>query len=320
MFKSTLKRILRKTGYQVVRIPSGHKKQALAQAADHSKNREFAKLIEADPLSADLHLQYALAASEHGQAFLAYAELKTAAFLGADREEVGKNLPLLRRALPDLQYINHNRYFRFTTLANEIYARNGNEAVSVLDVGGGQGQLAAFLPDSYEYCLVEPTVNGISGAKLPFPDHAFDYVLACHVLEHIPVDERRRFLDQMLAKSKRGIIILNPFEGKGTNDSEGLELIVKIIGAEWAKEHLDCSLPKVSDIYGFAADRGLEISVRPNGTVTTTMALVFVDYFAHKSGKILEWEKFNAFFNENYADILDSAEHPTAHLVYLGFP
>jgi 2-polyprenyl-3-methyl-5-hydroxy-6-metoxy-1,4-benzoquinol methylase len=57
--------------------------------------------------------------------------------------------------------------------------------IKVLDVGGGHGQLASFLPEA-SYCLAEPSVNGISGADLPFADRSFDYVVSCHVLEQIP--------------------------------------------------------------------------------------------------------------------------------------
>ena len=42
-------------------------------------------------------------------------------------------------------------------------------AESILDIGGGEGCLSAFIPD-LKYCLVEPTKNGISGLKIPFPE------------------------------------------------------------------------------------------------------------------------------------------------------
>ena len=62
--------------------------------------------------------------------------------------------------------MNHNRYFRFETLSRKVQELAGGETVSVLDVGGGDGELAQFLPQ-VGYFLAEPGVNGISGESLP---------------------------------------------------------------------------------------------------------------------------------------------------------
>lgn len=221
--------------------------------------------------------------------------------------------------MPNLNYMNHNQYYRFTSLADELRERSGKTSISILDVGGGQGQLASFLPDSFTYCLAEPSVNGISGTSLPFPDRGFDYVVSCHVLEHIPVDERREFLDQLLFKSRHGVLLLNPFHVEGSHVFERLKLIFEVTGAEWAKEHLDCTLPKIEEIYDYATERGLNFSRKPNGTLTTSMAFVFMDYFfGIGKGHSEEWRKINVFFNQKYADILDSDKYPTAYLIYLG--
>ena len=92
---------------------------------------------------------------------------KTAEYLGADRREIDKRLDAFKRALPDPLTMNHNQYFRFISLSSEITRRAGGTELSVLDVGGGEGQLAAFIPNA-SYCLAEPNVNGISGTELPF--------------------------------------------------------------------------------------------------------------------------------------------------------
>lgn len=319
MIKSLAKRLLKKAGYQVTRIHQQHTEIPSVQKTVTCEEKEtFVHKIAKDPLNANLHLHYAFDSLERGRFFLAYAELKTAEYLGADRKEFGDHINAFRKAIPDLKCMNHNQYFRFRTLASEIIMRDKRSAVSVLDVGGGQGQLASFLPDAFTYCLVEPTVNGISGTNLSFPDHSFDYVVSCHVLEHIPVDERRYFLDQLLSKAKHGVILLNPFHVEGTYVEERLKLVIEITGAQWAKEHLDCTLPKIEDIKDYATERGLKFCIKPNGTILTTLAFVFLDYFVAKCKFHEDWEKINAFFNQKCPDILDSAEYPTAYLIYLG--
>ena len=278
---------------------------------------DYPARIAADPLNPALHLQNAVAASIGGKPFLAYAELKTAGFLGAAREQVESHQGSFTSALPDLRRISHNQYFRFMSLAAEINSRRGATPVAVLDIGGGQGELAAFIPDA-SYCLAEPRVNGISGESLPFPDHSFDYVVSCHVLEHIARHGRRAFLDQLLSKSRIGVILLNPFIVEGTHVTERLQLLLDVTGAPWAKEHLDCGLPHVSEVQDYAAERDLEFSIRPNGTLTTSLAMAFIEYFASRAGLADDWMKVNTFFNEKYMGILDSPEYPTAYLIYLG--
>ena len=317
MIKSLAKVFLLKAGFHISRIP---KHPSARQATEGQKKESLVREIAEDPLNARLHFQLACDALKMGKHFLAYAELKTAEVLGAEQEQIEKHATAFRRALPNLKIINHNQYFRFTTLATEIIAMANKSTVSILDVGGGQGELAAFLPDDFKYCLVEPSVNGISGTNLPFPNHSFDYVVSCHVLEHILLEERRLFLDQLLSQSKRGVILLNPFHVAGTHVDERLKLVVEITNAQWAKEHLERTLPHIDDIKDYATDRGLQFCAMPNGTLTTTLAFVFLDYFAAKFDFREDWEKITAFFNEKLTGVLNSSDYPTAYLMYLGLP
>ena len=281
-----------------------------------STYEELIHALVRDPLNPSLHIKLADHALRARNAYLAYAELKTARILGIPNSTIEPHLSQVQSLLPSNGAMNHNQYFRFVTLASEIMRRTNGSPASVLDVGGGNGELASFLPDC-SYCLAEPTVNGISGTNLPFDDDSFDFVVSCNVLEHVPIGAREVFLDQLLSKAKQGVILLNPFHVEDTKVEERLRLIIEITGAPWAKEHLECSLPRIDDIREYASKKGLQISVKPNGTMATSLAFVFMDYFAQKAGLESEAMRVARFFNEQYGALLDSADYPNAYIVYI---
>jgi hypothetical protein len=278
--------------------------------------RKWVGALSLDPVNPEFHFDYASEALKFGDAYLAYAEFKTSAFLGGNQEAVNSKLELAGKIIPNPMDMDHNQYFRMKSLADELVKRAEGKKFSVLDVGGGDGKLSTFLPDA-DYCLAEPTINGIAGQNLPFASESFDYVVSCHVLEHIPLEQRDLFLDTLLSKAKQGVILLNPFAVAGSHESARLELIIELTGAEWAKEHLDCALPTLEYMEQFSSSRGVQLSVQPNGTLTTSLALVFASHFAGKAGRTAEMSNVNSFFNANYMDILDSNDYPVAYLLYL---
>lgn len=268
-----------------------------------------------DPLNSDLHWHFALQCCARGDFALAYAEFRTAATLGAevDQERAATAEATLSR-LPGLDFMNHNSYFRFHTLSTKLRSFSKREPCSVLDIGGGRGELAQFLPE-VRYCLAEPAFNGISGLDLPFDDRSFDYVLSCHVLEHIELEKRDAFLDQMWSKASRGMLLLNPFEVPGTHVEERLKLSIDITDSQASKEHLKCKLPKVEAVRRWADSRGVTCTAEPKGTLTAAHALLFLEHVGQTHGLHAELNRINQFYNTKYIDIMDSPRYPGAYLV-----
>jgi 2-polyprenyl-3-methyl-5-hydroxy-6-metoxy-1,4-benzoquinol methylase len=109
-----------------------------------------------------------------------------------------------------LSNIDHNRYYRMKTLSDHVLNLCPSSSCTLLDVGGGDGVFALFVPEA-DYVLADPTTDGISGTELPFTEKSFDVAVACHVLEHIPQNERVQFLDQLCTKARKYVLLLNPF-------------------------------------------------------------------------------------------------------------
>src|SRR5690349_3618983 len=120
MIKGLLEELLRAFELQTNRTVE---QQPLPIPSKHSYGNDLVETLAKDPLNASLHLEYAIEASRTSSPYLAYAELKTAEYLGADRREIATLSEAFRSSLPDPLTMNHNQYFRFISLSSEIIGR-----------------------------------------------------------------------------------------------------------------------------------------------------------------------------------------------------
>jgi len=215
-----------------------------------------------------------------------------------------------------LTKFNSNQYCRIKALADHLHTLIPRTD-SVLDVGGGEGQLALFTPNA-SYVLAEPNINGLSGTALPFLKKTFDACVSCHVLEHIPAAERSQFLEQLSSVARKYVVLQGPFFTPNTSFVEWqqrLQLVMDLTGAEWAEEHLALGLPELEEVVQFSAEHGFGCQIQPNGAGSTNLAMVFVNHYASLAGRSAELEMIYHIFNTHYYRKITHPEIPNDYIV-----
>ena len=172
-----------------------------------------------------------------------------------------------------------------------------------------------FLPKA-NYALAEPTVNGLYGNRDSFPEQTFDIVVSCHVLEHIPEDSKNDFLEGLTSLAKKMVILLGPVADVEPGQAM-TELTYEITKAPWAKEHLDCYLPRLENLARFAEHHGLHYSATPNSHRASVYWMVFAEHYARMAGKSAEFAQIAHFANNYLTETLTSATMPNDYLVIL---
>jgi ubiquinone/menaquinone biosynthesis C-methylase UbiE len=117
----------------------------------------------------------------------------------------------------------YNSVERFCSYAHQLKLITGLNVKSILEVGPGAFLVSdALKRRGYEVttCDFDPELGADITAdvrSLPFPDGAFDLVMACQVLEHLPFNNFTTSLHELQRVSNKYVIISLPCSGLGWN-------------------------------------------------------------------------------------------------------
>lgn len=148
----------------------------------------------------------------------------------------------------NLKNLPWDRYVRLNAAAKAIL---NFRASTVLDVGGYDGAIGYFLPNT-KIDLVDPATTGGSILQLPVADQSYECVIAVDVLEHIEPTSRKTALSELCRVAQKYVILNYPCQ----DSKEAQALALKLTGNSLIREHVDWELPDTNWVLAELYDYG----------------------------------------------------------------
>ena len=138
-------------------------------------------------------------------------------------------------------------FCRHKTVAKLI----GNQEGEVLDVGGGVKGLNRFVKNRVVVSNLKEGDILADGRALPFADNSFSLVTSIDVLEHIPPQDREKFVNELKRVAKKRVILSFPLGTKTHIRAEKeLKDFLEKKGEEvgYLEEHIANGLPTLKEL------------------------------------------------------------------------
>jgi hypothetical protein len=219
--------------------------------------------------------------------------------------------------LLETPFDQYERYKAVQEIAAVLRPHGPEEVLRVLDVGGyfrtmeglDSLPLGSFLPED-EVTVVDtgfcslPNFVQASGTALPFSDGSFDIVVSCDTLEHIPREERGRFVSDMLRVAADYVVIAAPFSQEGRELAERI-VYRYVIGRggthEPLRQHIAEGLPDGAALRDLLASEGLDYCELPGGNLFNWLVMMLVRHYLLDFPKGLSLLRdFDRLYNLNF--------------------
>ncbi len=207
-----------------------------------------------------------------------------------------------------LPFDQHQRYRIIADVIERL--RQDPGPLRILDVGGGEGIIRAFLLEDQLTILDQTGAEGVpnfikgDATALPFEDESFDFVVSADVYEHIPAEARDRYLSELRRTARRGVLLAAPFDSDVVRNAEQLanefHRALHLEDNVWLQEHAENGLPSLDDARRFFETHEDAVTVLPNGYIPHWLAMICLTFYTSKLGGELGGvaEHLNSFYNE----------------------
>lgn len=203
----------------------------------------------------------------------------------------------------DRTLLSFDEYQRLKMVGDLI---NGfkEDGLMILDVGGGMGNLEYFVPN--HKVVVADKLNGIDGIDLPHPDGDFDVSVSIDTFEHVPAEERERFIEELIRVAKDRIYLATP-----TKQAEEAERFIHALTKDpYLEEHIRHGLPDSTELESYLGNTGREYRTYKNGYLGSWFGMLLLRHFGPK--EILPF--INRFYNQNFYG--DDHNAPTYRVIF----
>ncbi|RME06470.1 MAG: hypothetical protein D6812_01625 [Deltaproteobacteria bacterium] len=191
---------------------------------------------------------------------------------------------------PDL-FARHRRVQEIVHLWHPFFT----DRLRILDVGGGDDILRAFLPHA-EIDLLDPARGHHAEGT------GYDVVVSLDTLEHVPPDQRDDLL-RSIRERGRAAIVAAPFQSEGVAACEAL--VDHRLRQDWGlehpflREHRSHGLPKLSETVECLGGEGRRTLVLP-GSFLPAWSFWFLSSFAPIPELTEHWVHLNTRYSEAF--------------------
>lgn len=228
-----------------------------------------------------------------------------------------------------LPFDQYQRYRAVAEVAGAVRAYLSNPRLRVLDVGGFHRTIGghAVLPVAHalpsDRAFVTDLVQGVppnyvraTGTALPFASTAFELVVTCDTLEHVPSSDRSAFVDELLRVASHCVLLVAPFDSEHTSRAERiLREYLAASGREHRPltEHFEHGLPSAQDLRARLSAIGLSSIEFADGYLPNWLAMITICLTFGFSSAFLA--NLSRFYNRHFSP--DDRREPAYRRVFV---
>jgi hypothetical protein len=131
-------------------------------------------------------------------------------------------------------------------------------------------------------CALSGYVQG-DGRSLTFDNGAFDVVISCDTLEHVPAPDRPAFLHELRRVAQHGVLLAAPFASAEVVAAEALlfNYIKAELGVEQIQlqEHAEYGLPELTTTCALLDEHSLPYRVYPSGYIHAWLFMMVAKHY-----------------------------------------